>query len=242
MRRFLILPLLPLLLAANPNQPDWMRLARKLTGEGDAGRARVVKALKSIPGIEGLLREALRIPEPYLALDAIVALRLTSLYNDVLKASLKDRAGFSYLALDALVTPAQEKLLADIYRERIGAPETSAAAKVVMIDSLIRMKEKLPEDELARLLLENESPEVKSAALYYLRGFLVTYQDRSYLPLFKGVLESGLSRQRRVQALALASELPQPTLKELGVFNLACSGDLPPNVEATCERLAGKAR
>jgi hypothetical protein len=247
MRRLLLLIFVPALAlaAAEPSPktlPEWAKLARKLTGEGDSGRAAVIRKLKAVPDLEAVLRQALEGDEQSLALDAIVALRLTSLYEDVLKASERDRAGFSYLALDALVDPANQARLAQIYRQRLLIPGASPAAKVVMLDSLIRMKERLHPEMLSALLLDDDSPEVRSAALYYLRGYLVTYRDREYLPLLKRVLESELSRQRKVQALSLVSELPRDVTDSLGTVNIACSGDLPTPVQAPCERLRSRTR
>lgn len=233
--KFLPWILAPLLLATT-SLPDWAKAARRLTGEGDAGRAAAVKKLEAMPDIEATLKGALEGEQRFLALDAIVALRLESLYADVLRISASDRSGFSYLALDALVAPATQAGLAQIYRERLLDPGTSAAAKVVILDSLIRMRERVHADMLSDLL-QSPSPEVRSAALYYMRGFLVTYRDPELVPLLKTVLEGRLSKQLKIQALALVSELSEGELRSLGPVKTACSGELPTTLEAVCEKL-----
>ena len=230
--------LAPLLLAAT-SLPDWAKAARSLTGEGDAGRATALQKLKAMPGIEATLKEALEGEQRFLALDAIVALGLDSLFDDVLRMSAADRSGFSCLALDALAGPSRLPALAQTYRERLLDRGTSAAAKVVILDSLVRMRERLHPDLLGALL-EDASPEVRSAALYYLRGSLVTYRDPELVPLLRRVLEGRLSRQLRVQALALVSELSEGELSSLGPVKIACSGDLPANLESACERLRAR--
>jgi hypothetical protein len=202
--------------SAAPAIPAWARLARKLTGEGDAGRAAAVQALRATPGIEGKLRQALGTDRAYLALDVIVALNLKSLYYDVLEASGRDRLGFSYLALDALVDEKHQAGLAQLYVRRLENPSITPAAKVVILDSLTRMGERLDDGLLARLLLDDPSPEVRSAALYYLRGFLVDRRDQAFFPLLLRVLKSDLSRQRREQAFALVSELPSNLREKCG--------------------------
>src|SRR5579885_2053324 len=108
--------LAPLLLAAT-SLPDWAKAARRLTGSGDAGRAAAIRKLEAMPGIEDRLRAALDGDERFLALDAIVALKLEPLYGDVLRVSAHDRSGFSYLALDALAPPERMAELAQVYRE-----------------------------------------------------------------------------------------------------------------------------
>jgi hypothetical protein len=230
----------PFFLAAAAS-PDWTRAARRLTGAGEDGRSAAIRTLKTTPGIEATLRDALQGDERFLALDAIVALKLETLYDDVLRASEQDRSGFFYLALDALVEPTGQAKLAQLYRERLATPKTSAASKVVILDSLIRMHESVHPDMLSDLL-EDQSPEVRSAALYYLRGFLVSYRERELLPLLKRVLKSKLSRQRRIQALALVSELPEVDFEILRPLKISCSGDLPEALRTLCERLGTQTR
>jgi hypothetical protein len=61
---------------------------------------------------------------------------------------------------------------------------------------------------LGELLIKDPSPEVKSAALSYLRARLLKHDDEKDLDLLREVLrDPNLSPQRRAQALFLVSEL-----------------------------------
>jgi hypothetical protein len=203
---------------AAPGAPAWLAPARRLSGEGDKVRTAALRELRQIPAVESELRRALEGPHLYLALDAAVALRLTSLYDDILRTSARDRAGFSYLALASLVDPERQAALALVFRERVTQAETPAPSKVVILDTLLRMRERLTPSSLAVLLLEDPSPEVKSAALYYLRGFLLRTPrdpgaDPEYLALLRKTLQGQLSLQRRAQICSLIQELGDPSLQ-----------------------------
>ena len=192
--------------SAHAADPDWTKLARRLTGEGEGVRAQTIAKLRKVPELEAALKQALSADRPFLALDVIVALNLRTLWSEVIHASEKDRSGFSYLALDALVDDPHEPGLAKLYKERLVSKDTSAASKVVILDSLLRMSERLAPENLAPLLLDDPSPEVKSAALYYARSFLIRH-DKGYLPMFQHFKEGKLSKQLKAQSDSLANEL-----------------------------------
>jgi hypothetical protein len=230
-------------LTGSAAEPDWTKPARRLTGESGEVRAEAIRKLKAIPGLEARLSQALGElgRKAALALDVVVALHLVSLFDEIKRISEQDETGFSYLALDALVDSARTPALTLLYIERLTGPRTSDPAKVILLDSLIRMGVGLDSEVLLPLLLgEKSSPEVKSAALYYLRGRLVQFKDFSELPALGKALEAPLSRQRRVQALALVSELPAAALHRLGRVRVAggCPDELPTSFKALCEKLA----
>ena len=116
----------------------------------------------------------------------------------------------------------------------------SAAAKVAMLDGLWLMKVHMPSERIAEFL-ENESYEVRSAALHYAGYFIRKPGSPLQPPVLKIPLSSG-PYQLRLEALDVISGLPNrrsPIVKKLLA---ACQDDRDIEVRAKCRTLMKKAK
>ncbi|MCM2277386.1 MAG: hypothetical protein NDJ89_04865 [Oligoflexia bacterium] len=226
--------------ASGHSAPPWPELALRLTGESEAERKRAIQALRTLPGLEAELRKELPLAEPstrrFLALDVIAILGLRNLLPELLAASAHDDTGYSYHAINALLDEDSRAQATRIYRERLAERRTSAASKVALLDTLARLAAPLEERLLERLLLEDSSHEVRSAALSYLRHFAVRLRQPDGLVLLEKLLEDTQPYQLRLQALYLFSELPPSIRRARARLLKACAGDPHPEVRAFCAK------
>jgi hypothetical protein len=198
----------PYFVRAAPPDLNWRFEATRLTGASEKISRTAARRLKTWPALEKELRAALDGEDRYLAVDVIGALRFEPLREDLIRFSARDEAGFSYIALGAFIDGASAPGFVKLFAERLQSPRTSPPAKVILLDTLSRMGVMLNRDRLAGLLLNDPSPEVKSAALSYLRARLLKHRDDEDLELLRAVLgDPHLSPQRRIQARFIVSEL-----------------------------------
>jgi hypothetical protein len=196
--------------AAPAADVDWRFEATRLTGASAKISRTAARRLKSRSSLAKELRAALEGDDRYLAVDVIGALRFEPMREDLIRFSATDDAGFSYIALSAFIDRANAPEFVKLFGERLQSPRTSAPAKVILLDTLSRMGAVLDRGRLGELLIKDPSPEVKSAALSYLRARLLKHDEEKDLDLLRAVLrDPKLSPQRRAQALFLVSELDE---------------------------------
>ena len=184
---------------------NWSELAQRLSGESEPARTKVVQSLWKIPSLEANLRRELVSEKRFLAVDVISALKLNSLLPDLLALSEEDETGFFYNAINSMITEKNRSEIMGIYRQRVIREETPPAAKVVLLDTLGRLFIPLEVSDLKQLLVDI-SPDVRSAALYYLRSFILNTKNQDFLPLLSSVLSSE-PFQLRVQAIHFLMEI-----------------------------------
>ncbi|MBC7396322.1 MAG: hypothetical protein H7333_02670 [Bdellovibrionales bacterium] len=215
----------------------WVANARRLSGESDAVRNRAMHDLKATPKIETILKEALITPRRFLAMDVISTLKLTNLIPDLVQYSENDETGTYYLALNSLITSFNEKEFKELYAKRLLSGNSPAVARMILIDTLLRMQFRLTPRQLRELLVKDESPEVRSSALYYLRATLLHESYDDFVPLLREVLEDkNTSRQLKMQALFLASELSPELFQKIRDIRAPCLLPAPAALKLTCER------
>ena len=220
----------------------WWKNARRLTGESEKVRSQAIQNLRRYPQLDSVLRSELAGAHRFLAFDVIATLKLSGLLDDLMQISAQDKSGFSYLAINSLVNRSNEKEISNLYHDRLSARGTSAAAKVILLDTLIRLNFLLTDRELKELLREGEFPEVRSAALYYLRWILLKQGDLGYLPLLRGLVSQiKLSSQLKMQSLYLVSELTPESravaVKGLKDAKFVCPAPLPTALRSVCRLL-----
>jgi hypothetical protein len=223
--------------------PDWVSPALRLTGESNFVRTDSIQKLRTLPGIETEIKQALRGERKFLALDVVSALKMENLMPELIQLSQPDESGFFYLAMNSLVVAGNQKLLEHVYFQRLVNEKTPPTVQMILLDSLCRMGVRLRSEDLEKFLFKNESPEVRASALYYLRFFLVHLGDADYLPLLREALEEKTpSDLKRVQLLYLMSELPLPMWRHLRGLRFSCPSHHPADLTATCNRLSALER
>ena len=216
---------------------DWTWWARRLTLSTTAKNESVAQ-LRSYPKIELRLREALETKDRFLAFDAIAALKRRSLLDALVASASTDDSGYCYLAISSLMESGDAEKFAPVFRARLKQAATSGPARIVILDTLSRMSERLPSDQL-RDLLSDSLPELQHAALSYLRAFILDGPDPEYMGVFKQLLLShDLTGSMRLQALYLVSELSTTQLIALGQIKGACAKTYPEKLQNVCRRMA----
>lgn len=190
---------------------DWSVHARRFTGESERVRDRSIEALRKEPNLKARLEEALGTPKHFLALDVIVALELKDMAPVLLRFSEEDETGYSYHALNAILTPQNQRDVLKAYRERLeaqrkpGGRKLSPAAQVALIDAMTRAGLDL-DPGLVEAFLTDVEPEVRSSGLYYVRMALLKKRRYDGLKLLAVALADP-AFQIRMQALYVVSEL-----------------------------------
>jgi hypothetical protein len=214
---------------SHARQPAWEMCARRLTGESDRVRSECLKKISRTPHLEKILRAGISLPpdsaeqedETSLALDVITALKLKAMIPDLERLSEKEESGSFYLALNSLLDARLEPEAEKLYFARVKSKNTSAPAKMVLIDTLARMRLAIPVSDL-KDLVEDHSPEVRSAVLSYVRIMI----QKSSAPLSaryqlfvkqneKLLLNQDRSQQLQIQAQSLFNEMKITSVVEL---------------------------
>lgn len=191
---------------------NWLTEAKKLSGESDSIREQAILQLKNIPDLEMQFKKLLqRAPasnaEQSLALDVISTLHLKSLWSDLLRFSEKDGSGMSYLAIISLTDKSNHLQTKKVFLERLNHARYSPVVKMILLDALLRMKQPVSQQKIKDFLGERSSPEVRSAALYYIRGMVLRENYKSYLPLLKTIDPQKYSLQFQTQLNIFLKEL-----------------------------------
>jgi hypothetical protein len=187
---------------------DWTVWAKRFTGESIVTRNRAIQYFKKTKNLDSILRKKLQSDQQLLALDVIGTLRLKSLLPDLMQLSESDRTGMFYVTMNALITTSNKDAMTAFYLTRLGHRRTSTAARVVIIDTLNRLRVSIPKSLFKELLLEHSSPEVRGAALKYLRNLLRDDSSEATIGLLQKSLQDECL-QLRVQALFIITELPK---------------------------------
>jgi hypothetical protein len=241
LRRALAIGLALGFLAATASASEWADHVRRFTAESPLVHDQAVAELRKDPEIREKLRKALGTSEHFLALDAIAALNLRSLLPTLYAFAEKDKTGFTYHVINTLIYEKEHPKVIALYRERLKSKKSSLAAKMALLDSLGRLGADL-ENELLQSLLTEEEPEVRSAALYFLRTVLVRRGKLDQIALLKPAIRDP-AFQIRMQALSLVSEIPRAerdSRRTLFDEMLApCVNDPYPAAKGFCEALRG---
>ncbi|MBS1958760.1 MAG: hypothetical protein JST80_04735 [Bdellovibrionales bacterium] len=162
-----------LILASEPSTlasaKTWVDYARSLSGESERVRNNAIASLRKTKNLDEQLAEGLRRGgiERSFALDVVSALKLERLKPVLMEISKDDTTGFVYLVI--LQLSKDHARTADFFEEQLRARGTSVVAKMVLIDALGRFGRKLPVPAVNKLLQPDTDPDLRSAALYYVR-------------------------------------------------------------------------
>ena len=225
--------------------PAWIAHARNLSGASDTVRNYSIAALKSTKNLEAVLRLALTQSSRFLAMDVISALKLKNLIPDLVTLSENDATGTYYLTLNSLITAFNEKEYKELYAKRLLSGNAEPAARMILLDTLLRMRFRLSPKQLSQFLFDDPSPEVRESALYYLRTTLLNEHYDDFMPLLLEVLkEKKSSPQRRIQALFIASQLKPELFVSLQSMRSPCPEPKPEALREVCSRFtqAGAAK
>ncbi len=224
-----------------PKTPEipWTEHARRFTGESMLVRENAIEALRKRPDLKGELKRAIGTHHHFLALDVISVLRLRTMFQELIFFSEKDRTGYSYHVLNSLMNPGEEAEIGAIYLVRLDREKVSAASKMAILDSLSRMNVSVGVERLERMLRHAE-PEVRSAALAYLRTELLHRKNDTYRGLLRiGIADSAF--QNRLQTLFLISELNRGAAGPgLNVLLGSCIEDSVAQVRSFCNELRAR--
>jgi HEAT repeat protein len=188
---------------ANPETPSrsWTRLARQV-GQTEKTRKSAMKKLREMKDLNSTLLKALDSQDRALALDVIANMQLNELVPELLTRLSSDEDGFLVLALNSLLNEKNKSLILNTYSEKLspGRPAIYSAASVVaMLEPLGRLGTLLPRTTLAPLF-SHDFPEVRMAALSYVRIMTLQHHNRQFMDLAYKALQS-TPLQLRVQAL-----------------------------------------
>ena len=196
---------------------DWSKEAVRMTGESDHIRERALARLAKMPHLREILRQEISGPKKALALDVISALNYQSLLPELRKAASNDETGFVFLTINNLMTNENRFDLVKFYKKQLLCKilcSISEPSKIVIIETLARLNEKLSLEELEGLYDESAWPEVKGAILDYVRYATVKHKNKSYAELLKKPFTEN-NLQLREQALSAISELPSKQREKL---------------------------
>ena len=184
---------------------NWTRLARQV-GESEKSRDAALAALRKTPRINQILFKALAGTDRALALDVIVALDIKSFVPELIERSAVDEDGFLILALSSMLDETNENKILSSYQSALTRlSERSPAAIVAMLEPLGRLGRRLPRATVAALFA-HEWPEVRGAALYYVRLMALEHRKDAGLEHVAGALRER-SFQLRAQAVFAAREI-----------------------------------
>lgn len=222
--------------SATPRLLIWTESARRFTGDTEKVRKKSIQALKKYPNLKKELKKALGSADHFLALDVISVLQIRDMLKDLMAFSERDHTGYSYHVMNSLLEKKDEEKITDLYLERIDLEKTSPASKMAILDALARMNTLLGDKRVSRLL-QDESPEVRSATLSLIRAELVKKNvQRNFKVLEKTLQDPAF--QIRIQTLYLISELPasfrRANLIQVNSLLEACAKDSSSQVRTLC--------
>jgi hypothetical protein len=221
-------------------KPQWETLAARLSAESEQSTRATVARLRAWSGLESTLREALATEKRFLAFDVITALHLENLRPDLERIGEREESGLAYSALNSLLNSGNRGQIVALYLRRVEAAATPPAARMVLLDSLGRLGERIPPAVLARLL-ENGTPEEKSATLHFLRSRLRA-GDRSVLSLMPPLFRAK-PYQLRVQLAFMVGEFGLARQGAFAGFLRDCARDEEKDLREVCRSIsAGKTK
>lgn len=200
--------------AISKENATWFYLAERLSGESDAAHKQTIASLRAIPDLTNVLTRQIQgaSPKPdtktFLAFDVIATLGMHDLLPVLRDFSQKDKSGYSYHAMNSLITASNQSEIVALYRDRAVAANTSPAARIALIDTLARLNSLLDVGDVKRLL-RHPSIEVRATTLGYLRSFLLRGKQPGYAELVQIPIADGPQRLK-LQAEYLLHELSEP--------------------------------
>ena len=203
----------------------WTEYGQRLFGESWDVQKNSVESLKVYPHLREELTKAIESHQNReLAADVIASLKMYNMMDVLVKYSKEDQTGHLYLAMNSLITPKTRENLIQLYLLRIKSPETPMPTKVIMLDTLGRMKHKLDLEFLQTGLKIGEF-EYQSSLLIYLRRLKGKFSNKEF---------------KELAALALASPWLQIRLQALYTLPYyfidydLCENDINKQVRKTC--------
>lgn len=179
---------------------DWTEYGKRLFGESWQVQKNSIEALKKYPNLNKELTTAIEINQNReLAADVIASLKLYNLIDVLVKYSKEDKTGHLYLAMNSLITKKTRTTLIGLYSLRITSSEASLPAKIIMMDTLGRMKHKLSYSIIENWLTAGNY-ETQSSALNYVRRLKGQFTNKEFKKIASLALESNWY-QVRLQAL-----------------------------------------
>ncbi len=221
-------------------ESTWSELALRFTAESQVVREQSIKQLRKIKNLDLILTQELEGAKRYLALDVIGTLRLVG-FIPVLKSMVPlEKTGMIFVTLNALMTSQTQKKFIQYYLESLDDNEVSSASKVVIVDTLSRMQVDLGRRRLKKIFRQEETPEVRSSGLNYVRAQLKNGLAKNY---YFDLVEEALGQdpfQMRVQALFLIGEIPRNELLRFNNKLSQCTQDSNFEVRKICGKLKNK--
>ncbi|MCB0356869.1 MAG: hypothetical protein KDD40_07670, partial [Bdellovibrionales bacterium] len=183
-----------------PPKAHWTTYGKRLFGESWTVQKNSMQALRDYPRLNDELTLAIvENKNRELAADVIASLKIYNLIDVLVKYSKEDKTGHLYLAMNALITKKTRDTLIGLYALRITSQEVSLPAKIIMMDTLGRMKHKLDYSVIENWLT-NGNYEVQASALNYLRRLKGQFSNKEFKQLAEKALASSWY-QIRIQAL-----------------------------------------
>lgn len=237
---------------ASPSAKDapWIDLAKRFSAESSDVHNQSIQKLRALPDLNRQLRAILQaatdgtslLSTPtFLAFDVISTLKLGELLPDLLQFSETDRSGFSYHAINALITPDNRRQIIERYRARLANSATSPAARMALLDTLGRLQTSV-DSQVVEQLAQDPAEGTRSALVNYLRSFLLRGEESGSLKIIRRMAEEG-SLPLQIQVIYLLSELtPQTRLSQMNWVRDLC-GRSSAGLESVCtERLGSWAK
>jgi len=215
-----------------PKLASWLSDARVLSGGSEEVRKNAIQRLKAMPKLESSLHSELEGKNRFLALDVISALKLKNFLDDLLRLAERDESGFFYNAIDSMIDSTNRERITTVYRSRVTDREQPWGSRVALYDSLARLNSILSPGVVEQSL-QDPTPEIRAAALHYLRYSLLHWQNEDYLPMLELVLKKG-SNKLKIQALFLISELSPAYKRRASAYLSSCRSDSNSEVRYYC--------
>lgn len=215
----------------------WSEHALRFTAESPIAREQAIHQLRQMKNLPTILEKELSGPQRYLALDVIGALRLFHFISSLKRLALTDRSGMTFVTLNALITSQTMQQFIDYYLEVLAENKISSASKVVLIDTLSRLGVLMGISLAKKLFESQESPEVRSGILNYVRAQVKGDSPNYY---YLNIIDSVFQQepfQLRIQALYLVADLPRVEKIRFGSRLNDCLRDPHSEVQRVCREL-----
>ncbi|MCB9026874.1 MAG: hypothetical protein H6625_11185 [Bdellovibrionaceae bacterium] len=168
----------------------WTEYGKRLFGESWTVQKSSIESLKLYPHLRAELIQAIQSNQNReLAADIIASLKLYSMMDILVKYSKEDQTGHLYLAMNSLITKNSRESLIGLYALRLKNSDASLPARIIMMDTLGRMKYKL-EIALIENWLSNGNFEIQSSTLNYLRRLKGQFSNKEFKSLASIALAS----------------------------------------------------
>lgn len=183
-----------------PQTPHWTYFAKRLYGEAWDVQKRSIESLKKYPQLENELKIAIESKKQIeLAADVIAALKLYNMIDILVSNSRSDPSGHLYLSINSLITSKNRDSLIQLYEARLINEETPLSARVILLDTLGRLKHKLKTSQILNLITQ-PSYEIQSTTINYIRRLKEQYSTKEMRKFSEDLLNQSWY-QTRLQVL-----------------------------------------